>query len=59
MIVSNEVQASFIRTDADELTYPIHVLIRYELEKEIFSNPDEKTDTDKLAKNGQTNMKNI
>ena len=47
---ANEVQASFIRTDADELTYPIHVLIRYELEKEIFSNPDEKTDTDKLAK---------
>lgn len=28
---------SLIRTEADELTYPIHVLIRYELEKEIFN----------------------
>lgn len=28
---------SLIRTDADELTYPIHILIRYELEKAIFN----------------------
>ena len=27
---------SYIRTEADELTYPIHILIRYELEKAIF-----------------------
>ncbi len=27
---------SLIRTEADELTYPIHILIRYEIEKEIF-----------------------
>ena len=27
---------SFIRTAADELTYPLHVLIRYEIEKQIF-----------------------
>ena len=27
---------SLIRTEADELTYPIHILIRYEMEKEIF-----------------------
>ncbi len=47
--LTNEVQTSFIRTDADELTYPIHILIRYELEKDIFSNLDEKTDVDKLA----------
>ncbi len=33
----NVSKPSFIRTEADELTYPIHVLIRYELEKEIFS----------------------
>ena len=26
-----------IRIEADELTYPLHILIRYELEKEIFS----------------------
>ncbi|MDO5089190.1 MAG: carboxypeptidase M32 [Leptotrichiaceae bacterium] len=48
--IANEVKASFIRTEADELTYPIHVLIRYELEKEIFSNLEEKTDVDALAK---------
>ena len=27
---------SLIRIEADELTYPLHILIRYELEKEIF-----------------------
>ena len=34
----NKVEASLVRTEADELTYPIHILIRYELEKEIFIN---------------------
>lgn len=33
----NKAKPSFIRTEADELTYPIHILIRYELEKEIFN----------------------
>ena len=32
----NVSKSSLIRTDADELTYPIHILIRYEIEKEIF-----------------------
>lgn len=32
----NHTQASLIRTDADELTYPLHVLIRYEIEKGMF-----------------------
>ncbi|MES1219595.1 MAG: carboxypeptidase M32, partial [Bacteroidota bacterium] len=31
----NKVQPSFIRTDADELTYHFHVQIRYELEKNL------------------------
>lgn len=31
----NVVQPSLIRTDADELTYTFHIIIRYELEKEI------------------------
>ena len=31
----NKVQPSFIRTEADELTYHFHVLIRYELEKKL------------------------
>lgn len=33
----NKVQASFIRTEADELTYHFHVIIRYELEKKLLS----------------------
>lgn len=32
----NRVSAGFVRTEADELTYPLHVLIRYEIEKEMF-----------------------
>lgn len=31
----NKVQPSLIRTQADELTYSLHVLIRYELEKQL------------------------
>ena len=26
---------SLIRVDADEVTYPVHIMLRYELEKEI------------------------
>ena len=33
----NDVTAQFTRTEADELTYPFHVLIRYKIEKELFS----------------------
>lgn len=33
----NVAEPSLIRTDADELTYPMHILIRYELEKAIFA----------------------
>ena len=29
----NESKPSFIRIEADELTYPLHVMVRYELEK--------------------------
>ena len=34
----NKVRPSLIRTEADEVTYALHVLIRYELEKKIFHN---------------------
>ncbi|MCC7668872.1 MULTISPECIES: carboxypeptidase M32 [Leuconostoc] len=30
-------QASFTRTEADPLTYPLHIIIRYEIEKAIFN----------------------
>lgn len=42
---ANVSKCSLIRTDADELTYPIHILIRYELEKDIIAG---KADLDKL-----------
>ncbi|MBR2669093.1 MAG: MBL fold metallo-hydrolase [Solobacterium sp.] len=32
----NVSKLSLIRTEADELTYPLHILIRYELEKGLF-----------------------
>lgn len=33
----NEAKASLIRTEADELTYNLHIMIRYELEKGLIS----------------------
>ena len=36
-----------IRTRADELTYPIHILIRYELEKDIFAGKADLKNLDK------------
>ena len=33
----NVAQPSLIRTEADELTYPLHVMIRYELEKRLIA----------------------
>ena len=33
----NKAQPSLIRTEADELTYCLHVMVRYELEKKLFS----------------------
>lgn len=32
----NRAEASLIRTEADELTYPLHIMIRYEIEKMLF-----------------------
>jgi len=33
----NKIEPSFIRTEADELTYHIHILIRYEIEKDLLN----------------------
>ncbi len=33
----NTVKPSFIRVEADEVTYPLHVILRYEIEQEIFA----------------------
>ncbi|MBO4211629.1 MAG: carboxypeptidase M32 [Oscillospiraceae bacterium] len=33
----NKAEPSLIRTEADELTYALHILVRYEIEKEFFA----------------------
>ena len=33
----NIAEPSLIRTEADELTYPLHIMIRYEIERKLFS----------------------
>ena len=43
----NKVQPGLIRTEADELTYSLHVLVRYELEKMLI---EEDLDVEKLPK---------
>ena len=48
-LLLNESNLSYIRTESDELTYPLHILVRYELEKEIFSNIDEEVNIDSLV----------
>jgi carboxypeptidase Taq len=36
-LIANEVKPDFIRVEADEVTYNLHVMIRYEIEKKIFN----------------------
>lgn len=31
----NAVERSFVRTEADELTYPLHIMLRYEIEQKL------------------------
>ncbi len=33
----NKVEASMIRVEADELTYPLHIMLRYDIERKIFA----------------------
>jgi carboxypeptidase Taq len=33
----NEAKPSLIRIEADELTYPLHIMVRYEIEKQLFN----------------------
>jgi carboxypeptidase Taq len=35
--LATRVQRSFIRMDADEVTYPLHVILRWELEQDLFT----------------------
>ncbi len=38
ILASNVVKPGLIRIEADELTYSLHIMIRYEIEKEMFEN---------------------
>ena len=35
--IANRVEKGFIRVEADEVTYNLHVMLRYEIEKELFN----------------------
>lgn len=37
----NRVKSSFIRVEADELTYPLHVILRYNIEKDVIGGTQE------------------
>tara|TARA_B100000941_G_scaffold113241_2_gene79559 strand:+ start:1364 stop:2851 length:1488 start_codon:yes stop_codon:yes gene_type:complete len=36
-LIANEVKPDFIRVEADEITYNLHIMVRYEIEKMIFN----------------------
>ncbi|MCA1030451.1 carboxypeptidase M32 [Bacillus timonensis] len=44
----NESKSSLIRIEADELTYPLHIMIRYEIEKGLFNDEIEVEDLPKV-----------
>ena len=44
----NKSEKSLIRTEADELTYPLHIMVRYDIEKKIFSEDISVNDLPKL-----------
>jgi carboxypeptidase Taq len=44
----NEVKPSLIRIEADELTYPLHIMVRYELEKALINDEIQVRDLPKL-----------
>ncbi len=43
----NDVEASYIRVEADELTYPLHILLRYKIEYELLNDVIEVKDAGK------------
>lgn len=43
-----QVEAGFIRVDADELTYPAHIILRYEIERDLMNGVIEAKDVPEL-----------
>ncbi len=52
----NQVKPSFIRVDADEVTYPLHVILRFEIEKELIEGT---LQVDELPERWNSAMQNI
>ncbi len=46
--IYNKVEKGFIRVDADEMTYPAHVILRYEIEKDLINGAIKHTDVPEL-----------
>ncbi len=46
--VMNKVQPSLIRTEADEVTYNLHIMLRYEMEKDLINNRLQVADVPKV-----------
>ena len=49
-MAANVVRPSLIRTEADELTYPLHILVRYEIEQMLFSGEAKAKDVPRIWK---------
>ena len=49
-MAENVVCPSLVRTEADELTYPLHILVRYEIEQKLFSGEAKASDVPRLWK---------
>ena len=52
----NRVSQSFIRVEADELTYPLHVVLRYNIEKDVIAG---KLDVSDISKRWNEDMKKL
>jgi hypothetical protein len=55
----NAVSPGFIRVEADELTYPLHVILRYQLEREILSGEMDLADLPDRWNTGMKEMLNV
>lgn len=55
-LLANKVTPSFIRIEADELTYPAHIILRYKLEKGLIEGT---LAVDDLPKSWNDGMKNL
>ena len=55
----NTVNCGLIRIDADELTYALHIIIRYEIERDLFNNKISVDDLPKIWNNKMKQYLNI